>query len=82
MQQAAPGDSRVGSMGSGSIGTKNKGRVVWRISKVVDLAGRERCSRQYVRSARKNAKYLSSQEKTVRYIARIVSQSVKIAVVN
>jgi len=45
---------------------------------VVDTAaGRGRCTRQFVRSARKSAKFLSNPEMTVRYTARIVTQSVR-----
>ena len=60
-----------------------KKEAVWDIKAVglaVDSeAGRGRCTRRYARNAKKNAKSLLSQEKIVRYIARIVSQSVKTA---
>jgi hypothetical protein len=69
-------------MGSALLIPKNKGRVVWRISKVVVLAGREKCSRRPAQNVRKNAKFLLSPEKTVRYIARTAFRSVKIAAVN
>ena len=44
---------------------------------VVGLAGREKCIRQLARNARKSAKFLSSPEKTVRFIAGTVFPSVK-----
>ena len=47
---------------------------------VVSAAGRERCTRRLARNARKNAKFLSSREKTVRYIAKTVFRSEKTAV--
>jgi len=49
---------------------------------VVDSeAGRGKCTRQYARNAKKSAKSLSSQEKTVRYTARNVFQNARIAAV-
>ena len=48
----------------------------------IDLAvARERCIRPSAQIARKSAKYLSSLEKTVLYIARIVFLSTRIATV-
>jgi len=47
---------------------------------VVDLAeGRVKCTRLSAQSARKSAMFLSSRAEIVRYIARIVSRSGKIA---
>ena len=46
-------------------------------TRVVVSAGQEKCTRQFVRSAKKNVKSHLNPEKTVRYIARIVTQSVK-----
>jgi hypothetical protein len=42
---------------------------------------RGRCTKRLVRNARKNVKFLSSPEETVRYTARTVSQSARTAVV-
>ena len=42
------------------------------------LANLERCIKQHVPNAKRNAKFLSSPAKIVRYIARIVSRSVRI----
>ena len=54
----------------------------WVIKAVVDLARvRERCIKRPARNARKNAKYHLSPEKIVRYIARIVSLSARIAAI-
>jgi len=49
----------------------------WHINKVVavDSAGHGRCTRLFVRSARKSAKSRLNQEKIVRYTVRIVIQS-------
>jgi len=48
----------------------------------IDLAvARERCIRPSVEIARKSVKSLSSLEKTVLYIVRIVLQSTRIAAV-
>jgi len=43
---------------------------------------REKCTKLFARIVRKNVKFHSNQEKTVRSIARIVSQSTKMAAVN
>ena len=53
----------------------------WVLIRVVaDLAeGRVKCTKPYARSAKKSAKFLSSRAEIVRYIARTVSQSGKIA---
>jgi hypothetical protein len=59
---------------------KNKKGATWDIKEAVgSAAGRERCIRLPARSARRNAKYPSSPERIVRYIARNVSQNEKIA---
>ena len=60
-----------------------KKEAVWGIKAVVvDLAGDQgKCIRRFAKSARKSAKCLSSPAKTVRFIARNVFQSVKIAAV-
>jgi hypothetical protein len=45
---------------------------------VVDMVqGHERCTRQLAQNAKRNAKFLLSQGKTVRYIARIVFQNAR-----
>jgi hypothetical protein len=58
--------------------------ATWDIKVVVavDLAAvaQGKCSRRLARNAKRNAKFLSSLAKTVRSIARTVSQSAKIAV--
>jgi hypothetical protein len=47
---------------------------------VVDLAeGRVKCTKPSAQSVRKNVMFLSSRAEIARYIARIVSQSGKIA---
>jgi len=47
---------------------------------VVDLAeGRVKCTKPYAPSVRKSVMFLSSRAEIVRYIARIVFQSGKIA---
>ena len=53
----------------------------WVLIRVVaDLAeGLVKCTRLYAQSARRNAMFLSSRAEIVRYIARIVSRSGKIA---
>jgi hypothetical protein len=58
-----------------------KGGVTWGIKVAVSAEGRERCTKQSVRTAKKSAKFLSSQEKTGRYIARNAFRSARIAVV-
>jgi len=61
---------------------KVKKEAVWGIKEAVDLVlVREKCIRQPAQIVRKNAKCLSSPEMSVRYIARIVSQSARIAAV-
>ena len=60
---------------------KSKKEVVWGIKVVDSGADRGRCTRQLARNARKNVKCHLSPEKIVRYIARIVSLSAKIAAV-
>ena len=59
--------------------TAAKKEEVWDTEKAgADLAqGREKCTRQLVQNAKRNAKFLLSQEKTVRYIARTVFQSAR-----
>ena len=49
---------------------------------VVDLAAvvQKKCSRRLAQNAKRNAKFLLNLAKTVRSIARTVSQSAKIAV--
>ena len=42
-------------------------------------AGRGKCTKQFAQNAKKNAKFLLNLEKTVRYIARIVFLSARIA---
>jgi hypothetical protein len=54
---------------------------VWGI-RVVDSAARGRCIKQFVRSAKKSARFLSSLEKIVRYTARIVFQSARTKAAN
>jgi hypothetical protein len=39
--------------------------------------GHERCIRQLAQNAKRNVKFLLSQEKTVRYIVRIVFQNAR-----
>jgi len=57
--------------------------VTWRMNEVVvDLAvGHVRCIRRLAQTARKNAKFLLSPEKTVQYTAKNAFQSAGIAVV-
>ena len=63
-------------------GNNKESTWVFKVGKV-DVVGMtevlERCIRLFALIARKNAKSLSNQEKTVRFIARIVSQSIKTA---
>lgn len=57
--------------------------MTWDINKVVaeDTAGgRERCTRRFVKGVKKNVKFPSSPEETVRSTVRNVSQSAKKAV--
>ena len=49
---------------------------------VVDTAGLVKCTRRLARIAKRNAKCLLNPGKTVRYIARIVFQSVRTKAVN
>jgi hypothetical protein len=56
--------------------------VVWDIKVVGSAVRRERCTKRRARSAKKNAKFLLSPERTVPYIARIVSPSEKTQAVN
>jgi hypothetical protein len=59
--------------------TATKREVVWHTNMAgVDLAQvHEKCTRQLAQNAKRNAKFLLSPGKTVRYIARIVFQSAK-----
>jgi hypothetical protein len=61
----------------------NKAAVVADMAVAEDMAGdRRRCTRRFVRTARKNAMSRLSQVETARYTARNASQNVKIADVN
>lgn len=57
--------------------------AIWRFrNAVVDLAlVRERCTKWFALTARKNVKYLSSLAETGRYTAKNVSQSARMQVV-
>jgi cobalamin biosynthesis Mg chelatase CobN len=59
--------------------TATKREVVWHTNMAgVDLAQvHEKCTRQLAQNAKRNAKFLLNQGKTVRYIARIVFQSAR-----
>ena len=58
-----------------------KGEVAWDIKVAVSAECRERCIKRSVRTAKKNVKFLSNQEKIVRYIAKSAFRSAKIAAV-
>ena len=58
-----------------------KTEATWLFKVVGTTEVRERCTRQFARIAKKSVKFLSSPEKTVRSIARNVSQSTRTAVV-
>lgn len=60
-----------------------KKEVRWDIKVVVvDLiGGRERCTKRFAMIAKRNVKFLLSPAEIVRFTVRIVSPSVKIAVV-
>jgi hypothetical protein len=49
----------------------------WRFKVVADLAGPEKCIRQFALSVKKNAKFRLSPEKIARYTAGIVIQSAR-----
>lgn len=57
-------------------------RVVVAVAVVADSAGRGKCTKRFVRNARKNAKSLSSPGMTVQYTARTASQSARTKDVN
>jgi hypothetical protein len=43
--------------------------------------GREKCTKRFVQSAKKNAKFLSNQGKIAQFIAKTATQNEKIAAV-
>ena len=55
--------------------------TIW-LSKVVMTEVQKRCTRLSVQIAKRNVKFPSSPEKTVRFIAETVFQSIKIAAAN
>ena len=48
-----------------------------KVVEVVMTGARERCTKLFARIVKKNVKFHLSQEKTVRFIARTVFQSIK-----
>ena len=59
--------------------TKTEATWLFKVAGTTEV--RERCTRQFAQIVKKSAKFLSSQEKTVRSIARNVFQSTRTAVV-
>jgi len=55
--------------------------LIW-VSKVVMTEVLGRCTKRFVPIAKRNARFLSNQEKTVRFFARTVFQNTKTTVVN
>ena len=62
-----------------------KEEIKWAFNKVVvvDLIGnRGKCTRRFAKNVRKNVQSLSNPVEAVQYIAKIASQSVRIAAVS
>ena len=56
--------------------------MVDKVVEVVMTEGRGKCTKLFARIVKKNVKSPLSQEKTVRFIVRIVFQSIKMAAAN